>query len=269
VNGDSGAHRPSIIGSTNGGLGANASTLQRYAGGGGGGGFAGGGGGAAGTVTGGGGGGGSSYTNTNHTSLTFTNISMTAPTGVLAYSGSSNYNSTAGTAGIASGSASILGGAGSNGLLVATYYRPTIIGSGEILAPDANAGTDTFTQGLTLITGSILNFDLGTTGDLVRVSGGTLTGPSGTGGVTLNFSNSGGFGLGTYTLINYTSATLNNFEATDFTLGTTIPGYIYNLALSGNTLQLTASAIPEPSTYAAIFGALVLGLAVYRKRRRA
>ena len=32
-------------------------------------------------------------------------------------------------------------------------------------------------------------------------------------------------------------------------------------------LSLTASAIPEPSTYAAIFGALTLISALYRKRR--
>jgi hypothetical protein len=33
--------------------------------------------------------------------------------------------------------------------------------------------------------------------------------------------------------------------------------------------SISASAIPEPSTYAALFGAAALGLAVYRKRRPA
>jgi hypothetical protein len=64
----------------------------------------------------------------------------------------------------------------------------------------------------------------------------------------------------------------NSFTATDFSLGTTISGYSYALATAGNMLQLTAtaSAIPEPSTYAAIFGALSLvGAALWRRRVRA
>jgi hypothetical protein len=35
------------------------------------------------------------------------------------------------------------------------------------------------------------------------------------------------------------------------------------------SIQATASAIPEPSTYAAIAGAAMLGLAVWQRRRRA
>lgn len=56
---------------------------------------------------------------------------------------------------------------------------------------------------------------------------------------------------------------------TDFTFGATIPGYTY--ALTETTLQLTATAstIPEPSTYAAIFGAAALALACYRRRQKA
>jgi hypothetical protein len=40
----------------------------------------------------------------------------------------------------------------------------------------------------------------------------------------------------------------------------------FNLASNG-TLTYTAAAIPEPSTYAAIAGALVLGVVAYRRRR--
>ena len=158
-------------------------------------------------------------------------------------------------------SGATLGGSGTIGGL-------TTLASGAILSPGNSPGTITFTQGLTLNTGSILNFELGTTSDLIRVSGGTLTGPTGTGGVTLNFSDSGGFAAGTYTLINYTSATLSDFQASDVTLGSTVSGYTYNLALAGSTLQLTAvSAIPEPATYAALAGVAALGLALYRRRR--
>jgi hypothetical protein len=87
--------------------------------------------------------------------------------------------------------------------------------------------------------------------------------------VTLNLSNIGSFGAGSYTLFDFsTGATTNSFVASDFAFGTTIPGYSYGLALLGNTLVLTATAVPEPSTYAALAGLAVLGLAAYRRRRK-
>ena len=47
--------------------------------------------------------------------------------------------------------------------------------------------------------------------------------------------------------------------------GTTVAGYTSSLAISGNKLQLTA--IPEPATYAVIFGGVsLLGTAIYRRR---
>jgi autotransporter-associated beta strand protein len=202
-------------------------------------------------------------------SLTQSGFGILTLVGANTYSGATNVN--AGTlavngsltaSAVTVNSGATLGGSGSIGGL-------TTISSGGIIAPGNSPGTLTFTQGLTLNTGSILNFELGTTSDLIRVTGGTLTGPGTVGGVTLNLSDSGGFAPGTYILINYTTATgTSQFGADSFALGTTIPGYTYNLALSGNTLQLTASAIPEPSTYAAILGAAALGLAVYRKRRQ-
>jgi autotransporter-associated beta strand protein len=165
------------------------------------------------------------------------------------------------TGGFTLASGRTLGGAG-------TISGPVTVASGGIIAPGDSIGTATFRGGLTLNTGSILNFELGTTSDLIAVNG-TLTGPGSIGGVTLNFSDSSGFTAGTYTLINYTTAT-GGFSASDFTIGSSVSGYTYNLALSGNSLQLTAttSAIPEPSTYAALAGTCALGLAFYRKRRR-
>jgi autotransporter-associated beta strand protein len=155
-----------------------------------------------------------------------------------------------------------LGGSGSitGGLLT--------LGSGATLEPGSSPGTLTFTGGLTLDAGAILNFELGTASDLIAVTGGTLTGPS-SGTVTLNLADSGGFTAGTYTLFDYTAATASDFDVTDFTLGTTIAGYDYSLGLLNSTLQLTAvSAVPEPSTYAVILGLGALGFVVWRKRRR-
>ena len=157
-----------------------------------------------------------------------------------------------------------LGGSGSLGGL-------TTLNSGAHLAPGNSPGTITFNQGLVLQSGSILDFQLGTASDQIVLAGGSLTGPGTVGGVTLNLSDSGGFAAGTYTLINYTSAVASSSYAADsFALGSTIPGYTYNLSLSSNSLQLTAtaSAIPEPATYAALLGACALGLAALRRRRR-
>jgi hypothetical protein len=161
------------------------------------------------------------------------------------------------------GSGQTLGGSGSiNGL--------TTFASGSHLAPGNSPGTITFTNGVTLNNGSILDFELGTTSDLIRVSGGLLTGSASAGGITLNLANSGGFAPATYILFDFTGATTSSFDLSDFTLGSTISGYTYSLALNGNALELTsvATAIPEPSTYALIFGAGVLGVAGYRRRRR-
>ncbi len=151
---------------------------------------------------------------------------------------------------------------------------PVTINSGGRIAPgmvgEYEIGTLTFNGGLTLTGGSILDFQLGgpTTTDSMRVASGTFAGPS-SGTVTINFSNfEDGFGLGSYTLINYTTATgTSNLSASSFSLGSTVAGYSYGLSLAGSTLQLNVSAIPEPSTYAAIFGAFALGLAIYRRRQ--
>lgn len=154
-----------------------------------------------------------------------------------------------------------LGGSGTLGGL-ATFA------SGAHLAPGNSPGTLTFTGGLTLSGGSILDFQLGTTSDLILVTGGTLTGPS-SGTITVNLTDSGGFTAGTYNFIDATGATLSSIGATTFELGTTIAGYDYTFVQSGNLFQViaVAAAIPEPSTYAVIASFACLAVAVWRRRR--
>jgi T5SS/PEP-CTERM-associated repeat protein/autotransporter-associated beta strand protein len=149
----------------------------------------------------------------------------------------------------------------------------TTVSTGGHLAPGGSpagagsTGTLTFTSGLALNGGAILDFQLGTASDLLVISSSALSGPT-SGLVTLNFSNSGGFGAGTYTLLNYTTATsTTNFGAGSFALGSTIAGYNYNLAANSGLLQLTATAIPEPSTYALLVGVCTLAMAWVRRRR--
>ncbi len=202
------------------------------------------------------------------TSAAFTNSGTMIVGSGSAFSTSGTFTNT-GTLDV-TGSFSAGGGLVAAGTLggIGTFGSLTTLASGGTIAPGNSPGTLTFSAGLTLQAGSVLDFQLGTTSDRIVVSGGLLTGPT-TGKVTLNLSNSGGFFAGAYTLINYATASgTASFDATDFSLGSTIPGFSYGLALSGNTLQLTASAIPEPSTYAAILGAVVLGLAWWRRGGR-
>jgi fibronectin-binding autotransporter adhesin len=154
-----------------------------------------------------------------------------------------------------------LGGSG-------TLNALATIESGGVLAPGNSPGTMTFTSGLTINDGAAFNFELGSTSDIILVTGGTLTGPASVAGATFNFAAASGFGAGTYTLIDGTGAALTGFKLTDFTLGTGIGGYNFSFGLTGNVLSVTATAVPEPATSAIIFGASVLGLAGFARRRR-
>ena len=147
-----------------------------------------------------------------------------------------------------------------------------ILGAGDFAGNlSITAGNLTFTNGLTLNDGAIFKFKLGTASDKISLIGGVLTGAATPGSLTINLDAGTGFSAGTYTLFDFSSGgtTTSSFDVADFTLGTTISGYSYNLALNGGSsmLQLTASAIPEPSTYAAIFGALALSAAGWHRRR--
>ncbi|MCF7687839.1 MAG: autotransporter-associated beta strand repeat-containing protein [Cephaloticoccus sp.] len=224
-----------------------------------------------------------------HASTIDTNGSAASLSGILSGTGSltkagdgtltlANANTYSGTTSVNAGTLVVNGSLANTAVTIAdgatlggsgSIAGLTTIGSGATLAPGNFPGTITFSAGLTFDAGAILDFQLGTVSDLIAVTGGTLTGPS-SGTVTLNLSDSGGFGAGTYTLFDYTSATLSDFDVADFALGSTIAGYDYSFNLTGSALQLVAatSAVPEPSTYAAIFGALALGLTACRKRRK-
>jgi autotransporter-associated beta strand protein len=124
-----------------------------------------------------------------------------------------------------------LGGTGSVAGLVT-------VNTGGAVAPGAGGiGTLTAAGGLTLNTGSILNFDLGapTMADLLNVTGGTTT----INGGSLNLNNVGGLANGTYTLIDYTGALAGS--AANLALGTTPAGFNFSIVDSGSTIDLMVS----------------------------
>ena len=136
----------------------------------------------------------------------------------------------------------------------------TTISSGARLAP----GTLTFNSSLALDDGSILGFGLGASSSLISLFNGTLTGP-GSGLITVNLIDTGGFSGGTYDLINATGASLSNISAANFSLGTSIPGYNYAFIQSGNRFQVVATVIPEPASALLV----MIGAATLFLRRRA
>lgn len=76
-----------------------------------------------------------------------------------------------------------------------------------------------------------------------------------------------GFGLGTYTLFTFDpAATLTGLDDANFS-ATGLNGYSYAFDLTASGLNLTVSAIPEPSTYAMLVGALALGFVIVRRRK--
>jgi len=82
-------------------------------------------------------------------------------------------------------------------------FGPVIVNTGGALAPGSNSvGTLTLRSNLVLNAGAILNFELGPTSasDKLVISNGLVLGG------TLNVTNLAGFGVGTYTLINYGGA---------------------------------------------------------------
>ena len=114
-------------------------------------------------------------------------------------------DSATGTGAVAVNSTGALGGTGS-------MSGAVTVNSGGAISPGSNGvGTVTMTGGLTLNSGAILNFDLGTTAASDKIA---VTGALALNGV-LNLTNVAGFGAGTYTLITYTGAWIDDWFQTD------------------------------------------------------
>ena len=85
-----------------------------------------------------------------------------------------------------------------------------------------------------------------------------------------DFSNTNSICFGSASGLSLTDGVLtvsNSTKSVDYTFKDKAGEIMKNLVLDVATNTLTLASIPEPSTYAAVFGALALGLALYRRRK--
>jgi len=165
-----------------------------------------------------------------------------------------------------------------------TFDGAVTIDSGGTLSPGNSPGLATFSSNLTLNGATQMEINgtsRGTTYDAVNVAG-TLTYG---GSLNLVFGSTVTAGQ-TYNLFNAANGTSAPTAAGDFS-SISLSGSGYSGTLTDSSgiwtvtedgleftytdgtgeLTTTLSAVPEPSTYALIFGGLALGMAFYRRRR--
>lgn len=142
-----------------------------------------------------------------------------------------------------SGGTLIINGSTAAGSAVTVNSGGTLAGSGTIggtvtvanggcIAPGDNGAGTLTTGSLTLNTSSVLNFELGTLKDSIKVNGNlALNG-------TLNISSLAGFNSGTYTLMTYTGA----LSGSGLVIGNLPNGFIGSVEASAGSVSITITS---------------------------
>lgn len=154
---------------------------------------------------------------------------------------------------------------GSEGTLTGNGWILGDTSTGGTLAVGDTTGLMSFASDLTLMGTSNLLMELGGTSrgatfDAIRVGGDLIL----DGTLTISFVN--GFAPiagDTFHLFEVDGTTSSAFTSIVFTAS----GYTAQLNTQTGMLSITSSAIPEPSTYAAIAGAMAIGWAAWRRRK--
>ena len=166
--------------------------------------------------------------------LTLT-ISNTYTGGTIVSNGTLLVNNAVGS-GTGTGAVTVAVGAtlGGTGMI----RGPMTIGTGATLSPGSGgAGVLTVSNNLVVNNAAVLQYDLGTSSDLTVVSSNlTLTG-------TLNVSNAGGFGAGTYTLFTYGKTLTYN----GLSMGVVPAGYNYSIDIgTAGQVKLVVTSLLTP-----------------------
>lgn len=138
------------------------------------------------------------------------------------------------TTGSATGSGAVTINSGGTLGGTGTLSGPVTVASGGIVAPGVGTSGTLGTGALTLNAGAVLNFDLGTASDLVKVTGDlTLSG-------VLNINAVPGFAIGRYVLFTYTGNLTNN----TLTLGT-VPAFTFviDTSVAGQVAVITVPTV--------------------------
>jgi autotransporter-associated beta strand protein len=131
----------------------------------------------------------------------------------------------------------------------ATVAGPVTVNAGGAITPGNNgAGTLTLSGTTTLTGGGVLKLDLGTTSDLLSLTG-TYAGPA-AGTVTVNVNALAGFTTGTYPLITGAAG----ISAASFSIGDFPAGFTGSFTASSGTLSLVVVDLPAPASLVAVGG---------------
>lgn len=185
-------------------------------------------------------------------------------------------NAITGTSGVTVSSGATLGGSGS--ITTGSGSFGITVQSGASLAPGGLLGASG-TLTLSLGAGGLdvsaaasgsgwLKFELGTASDQIKLDSGTFN--IGAMALDLNdfvFSDSGGYGAGTYVLVDGSTPLTGSLGAN---VSGTVLGYSATLSLAdgGNDLVLNVTPAPEPSVAVSLMGGIGLLLGCGRRRRK-
>ena len=141
-----------------------------------------------------------------------------------------------------------------------------ILEAGGTISPGNSPGLLGIGGNFTLANTSRFLFELGPTAgtsDQLAIDGSLIF--SGAGSAVFDFTNNG-VGIGSYTLLTFGNS--SGVDLSKFTLGTT-NGFSGQFVLGSNSLSLDVTAVPEPSTTAALLGcAVFLSVIGWRTRER-